>query len=622
MEGLEKEEVKNVGGNEPNMSKAEDTLKKSEEQEKLKKVRVPQNTTSQIIIKSAKICMKNWKYFLFDRAKSITEDLLEIAIPSQKGIIIDCIIDKSKHPLLFGNFIKIVKIIIIKLIFQLFFQLGNIFIFNESFYAYKDLIFEDIVQKDVEFFDSYNAGELVEKIKNIQQVFEESIVDKLLEDIQRISKMLYLLYFLITTNYKMAFISLTVIIFNKIGEFLSLFQSGIFNIQNLLKLNESYNNHLSEFIMNIKVIKSFATEKLEIDKIKKIKREIYSLFLNIFMTLYELVAAITRIGDYYILYYTGSVVISGKISFGDYTIFQSYLNKFQIDFTVFFVSFKKYSKYLADWRSFFELYDYKPRIKSVENYIPKGEIQGKLEFKNVKFNYPLNPESIIFEDLSFVLEPGKVLAFVGSSGSGKTTITNLIERFYDPVEGRILLDDKDIKDYNLDWYHKCIGYVSQEPVLCNGTVEYNITYGLKEYSKKKFDEVCEMALVNQFLQDKKLFPNGLDTLVGERGSQISGGQKQRIAIARALMRDVKILILDEATSALDAEFEDSVQKALDNLVKEKKLTTIIIAHRLSTIKNADKIIILNKGKIVESGTHEELINLNGEYKRLMSKQLN
>ena len=622
MEGLEKEEVKNVGGNEPDMSKAEDTLKKSEEQEKLKKVRVPQNTNSQIFIKSCKICMINWKYFLFDRAKSITEDLLEIAIPAQKGIIIDCIIDKSKHPLLFGNFIKIVKIIIIQLVFQLFFQLGNLFIFNESFYAYKDIIFEDIAKKDVEFFDSYNAGELIEKIKNIQQVFEESIIDKVLEDIQRISKMLYFLYFLITTNYKMALISLAVIIINKIGEFLSLMQSGLFNIQHLLKLDETYNNYLTDFILNIKVIKAFVTERLELEKMKKVKREIYNFFINIYMSLYQVVMAITRIGDYYILYYTGSVVISGKISFGDYTIFQSYLNKFQLEFTVFYASFKKYSRFLADWRSFFELYDYKPRIKSLKNYIPEGEIQGKLEFQNVKFNYPLNPESVIFEDLSLVIEPGKVLALVGSSGSGKTTISNLIERFYDPVEGRILLDDKDIKDYNLDWYHKCIGFVGQEPTLCNGTVEYNITYGLKEYSKKKLEEVCEMALVNQFLQDKKLFPKGMDTLVGERGSQISGGQKQRIAIARALMRDVKILILDEATSALDAEFEDSVQKALDNLVKQKKLTTIIIAHRLSTIKNADKIIILNKGKIVESGTHEELINLDGEYKKLMSKQLN
>lgn len=257
----------------------------------------------------------------------------------------------------------------------------------------------------------------------------------------------------------------------------------------------------------------------------------------------------------------------------------------------------------------------------MENYIPKGEIQGKLEFKNVKFNYPLNPESIIFEDLSFVLEPGKVLAFVGSSGSGKTTITNLIERFYDPVEGRILLDDKDIKDYNLDWLHKKIGLVSQEPSLSNGTIEYNITYGLKEYSKQKLDEVCEITLVNQFLKDKNLFPEGLNTLVGQSDSKVSGGQKQRIAIARAIMRDAKILVLDEATSALDAEIENEVQKALENLIKEKKMTTIIIAHRLSTVKNADKIIFLNKGEIAESGTHEELVKKNGEYKQLMSKQL-
>jgi ATP-binding cassette subfamily B (MDR/TAP) protein 1 len=276
---------------------------------------------------------------------------------------------------------------------------------------------------------------------------------------------------------------------------------------------------------------------------------------------------------------------------------------------------------MVDWKSFFEIYDFKPKIKSLKNYIPEGEMEGKVEFQNVKFSYPLNPDSNIFESLSFSIEPGKILALVGYSGSGKSTISNLIERFYDPIEGRILIDNKDIKDYNLDWLHKKIGLVSQEPSLSNGTIEYNITYGLKEYSKQKLDEVCEITLVNQFLKDKNLFPEGLNTLVGQSDSKVSGGQKQRIAIARAIMRDVKILVLDEATSALDAEIENEVQKALENLIKEKKMTTIIIAHRLSTVKNADKIIFLNKGEIAESGTHEELLKKNGEYKQLMSKQL-
>ena len=194
---------------------------------------------------------------------------------------------------------------------------------------------------------------------------------------------------------------------------------------------------------------------------------------------------------------------------------------------------------------------------------------------------------------------------VGYSGSGKTTISNLIQRYYDPIEGNILLDDINIKNYDLSWLHKNIGFVSQEPSLCNDTIEYNITYGLRESPNEKLDEklkqklneVCEIALVNRFVNDEKLFPDGLNTIVGERGSKVSGGQKQRIAIARAIMKDIKILVLDEATSALDAENENEVQKSLENLIKKKKMTTIIIAHRLSTIKNADKIIFLNKGKI-------------------------
>ena len=213
------------------------------------------------------------------------------------------------------------------------------------------------------------------------------------------------------------------------------------------------------------------------------------------------------------------------------------------------------------------------------------------------------------------------MALVGYSGSGKSTISNLIQRFYDPIEGNIFIDDINIKNYNPDWLHRNIGFVSQEPVLCSGTIEYNILYSVKEYTKNKLEEVCEISLVNKFLKDKKLFPDGLKTLVGERGAKLSGGQKQRIAIARAIMKDVKILIFDEATSALDAQSENEVQNALDNVIKTKKITTIVIAHRLSTIRNADKILFLNKGKIIESGTHEELLNKNGEYKQLMSKQI-
>ena len=213
------------------------------------------------------------------------------------------------------------------------------------------------------------------------------------------------------------------------------------------------------------------------------------------------------------------------------------------------------------------------------------------------------------------------MALVGYSGSGKSTICNLIQRFYDPIEGNIFIDDINIKNYNPDWLHRNIGFVSQEPVLCSGTIEYNILYSVKEYTKNKLEEVCEISLVNKFLKDKKLFPDGLKTLVGERGAKLSGGQKQRIAIARAIMKDGKILIFDEATSALDAQSENEVQAALDNIIKTKKITTIIIAHRLSTIRNADKILFLNRGKIVESGTHEELLNSNGEYKKLIEKQL-
>ena len=590
------------------------------EKEKLKQAYLPNYTKTNLLVKSMKISLLNWKYCLFTRAKNIFFDILNMCIPIQKGIIIDCITDKSKHDLLYPNFIKVVKFIIIKLIFEIIFQFIQISYINDSLYNFKDIGIEDIAKKDIEFFDLFNTSELIDTIKSLDDVFDENMIYQVLKDIQHISKIIYLAYYLLNTNFKLSLISLALILGKKISEYYSHKVSGSLDVEKFQELDDKYNNYLTDFILNIRLIKSFATERFEVNRIKKIRRKMYKLFDNPYLILNEIISSLSTIGDYFLLFFLGNLVISGKLSFGQYTIFENYFKSFDEEFQDLYSSFEQYNKYLLDWENFFELYDIKPKIISKKNYIPE-KIQGKIIFDKVKFSYPLNHDIKILNNLSFSIEPGKILALVGYSNSGKSTISNLIQRFYDPNDGNIFIDNTNIKDFNLDWLHKNIGLVSQEPILCNRSIEYNITYGVNEYTMKKLEDVCEIVRVNEFLKDKRLFPEGLKTIIGERGTNVSGGQKQRIAIARAIMKDVKILIFDEATSALDAESESEVQLALDNIIKTKKITTIIIAHRLSTIRNADKILFLNKGEIIESGTHEELIKLNGEYKKLVAKQM-
>ena len=269
----------------------------------------------------------------------------------------------------------------------------------------------------------------------------------------------------------------------------------------------------------------------------------------------------------------------------------------------------------------YQIYNYPNKVVSLKNIIPSTPSLGKLSFSNVTFSYPFTSNTIVLNNLSMTFPSGKLCAIVGHSGGGKTTIAKLIQRFYDPEKGEILLDDINIKDYNIEWYRHQIGYVEQEPPVLSGNIEENVTYGVKEYTEEEFKEVCELSGVNEFAKNREIFPDGYKTLVGERGIKISGGQKQRIAIGRALMRKAKILILDEATSALDAEMEDTIRESIELIRRNRKITIIVIAHRLSTIKNADVIMYIDKGRVIEEGTHDELIKLNGEYKQLVENQL-
>lgn len=265
-----------------------------------------------------------------------------------------------------------------------------------------------------------------------------------------------------------------------------------------------------------------------------------------------------------------------------------------------------------------DLFDRKPRIDFwSEDGIPITSVEGTVEFRDVHFRYPTRPEQPVLRGLNLSVKPGQYIALVGASGCGKSTTIALLERFYDPLVGGIYVDGKEISSLNLNDYRSFVALVSQEPTLYQGTIRENVLLGAdhEDVTDSEIEFACREANIYDFIMS---LPDGFSTVVGSKGSMLSGGQKQRIAIARALLRDPKILLLDEATSALDSESEHVVQVALDKAAKGR--TTIAVAHRLSTIQKADVIYVFDQGRIVESGTHTELMQKGGRYSELVNLQ--
>ena len=240
---------------------------------------------------------------------------------------------------------------------------------------------------------------------------------------------------------------------------------------------------------------------------------------------------------------------------------------------------------------------------------------GRVRIEHLSFHYPTRPEVEALSDVSFEIEPGKKVALVGPSGSGKSTIAALLSRFYDPQQGQIVLDGTPLPQWDVELLRETVGVVAQEPILFSGTLRENVLYGKPGCSDDQICDALEAANAASFVRE---LPEGIETTIGERGIRLSGGQKQRIAIARALLKDPALLVLDEATSALDVESEVLVQRALDRLMRDR--TTLIIAHRLSTIRNADRVVVLDRGVVMEAGTHDDLMGQQGLYTRLVQSQ--
>ena len=588
-----------------------------EQEEKLKLLNNKNLSNIETLYKSIELSCKNWKIQLFMQISHFILNSFSFFLPIKNAKLIDAVISSQNYEQIYIAFLKYITIIFVQFVIKTLLNLVNFFLTSKCKKNSQFLLLDIILGKDITFFEIYKTGEIINKIYTTS--LDTEFIFKFITVLQYCGKMMFMFYYLCKTSPKLTMVFATSFL-------VQLGLKKVFkqfsrppNSKELLKYNNKYSNKLHELFNNIKMIKSFTKEKQEVEKLKDYKKK-GELQLNKLSEIIKQFETFSEnISEAITLLFLGKYILEKQCTLGDYTIFKQYKYEFSMSFYIIKSTIQSFEKVLTNWKSFLELYDFPVKVKSIKNYIPKNFL-GKIKFENVTFSYPLNPNSYILHNLSFDINPGKIFAICGFSGSGKTTISNLIERFYDPNEGKIYIDDVDIRYYNIEFLRKNIGFVSQEPVLNSGTIEENILYGVEKYKKSDFEEVLKLSNVSNFINDKNIFPDGLKTLVGERGAKISAGQKQRIAIARALMKNAKILIFDEATSALDSESEAQVQNAIDNIVKKKEITIIIIAHRLSTIINADKIAVLNNGRMVETGTHKELMNKDGEYKKLFQKQ--
>ncbi len=471
-------------------------------------------------------------------------------------------------------------------------------------------LYEHLITQDVSFYSKGKTGDLISRIMNDVGQIQGAITDVLVDLVKQPLVILFNVPLIFFWDFKLAFISL--IVFPMVAIPIGYFGRKLRSISKRIQERTSdVTTILQETFTGIRIVKAFNMEEREVVKFRGVNKAVLNYIIKIVR-----LTVIQRP----MIEVLGALGVAFTVWYGITHLPLDRFTAFVASLFILYEPLKKISKVnstiqqsIGAGSRIFEIMDREPTIKDKPDADDFREQITKIEFKNIYFSY--EPETPVLEDVNLHANAGDVIAFVGSSGSGKTTMVNMLPRFYDPNSGAVRINGMDIKDMTLKSLRSKIGYVTQETILFNDSVRDNISYGKDSATLEEIQEAAIHAQAHDFIME---LPDGYDTIIGEKGVMLSGGQRQRLSIARAILKNPPILILDEATSMLDTESEREVQYAIEYLMQNK--TVFVIAHRLSTVQNATKIVVLDQGRIVQVGNHDALLEQEGPYRRLYDLQ--
>lgn len=487
---------------------------------------------------------------------------------------------------------------------------------NRIIYDLRNLLYNHLQQLSFGFYDQAQTGQLMSRLTADVETLNQFLGMGLVQLTSNIFTFLGVLTVLFGLDWRLTLVSMATMpfLFYAVYQMARKVRPMFYQVQQQMAVLTAT---LQENVTGMRVVKAFARENHEVGKFQKDSREymrrnvtaarlqaFYVPFMN-FLT-----AASTAL----IIWYGGLEVTRGRLSLGTLIAFNTYLTQLVMPVRMLGLFVNLAERAMASSQRIFELLDTRAEVQDSPTARPLPRLGGHVRFDHASFSY--DGKVPVLDDINLEVQPGQTIAILGATGSGKSSLINLIPRFYDVTGGRVLIDGQDVRDVTLESLRRQIGVVTQETFLFSATLRENIAYGKPEATMEEIIRAAKAAHIHDFIMT---LPRRYDTIIGERGVGLSGGQKQRVAIARALLMDARILLLDESTSSVDAETEYRIQKAFAELLQRR--TSFIIAQRLSTVRNADRIIVLERGRIVEEGTHEELLGSGGIYSRIYHLQL-